>query len=111
MTAVKDAIEDYQRAKSDRAKNDAEYLVWRRHGDGVSGEWQKEYSKDILVGDFIRIEENGRVPADILLISSGLDKGSHVFIDTKDLDGGQSIQQQQQRTATNKSANSDANLN
>jgi magnesium-transporting ATPase (P-type) len=27
------------------------------------------------------------IPADILLVGSGIDQGTHAFIDTKDLDG------------------------
>jgi magnesium-transporting ATPase (P-type) len=92
VTAIKDAIEDYHRAKSDRAKNLAVYQAYRRSDDGNSksgqtGQWVKEYSKDILVGDLIRIYENQRIPADVLLLASGIDKCTHAFVDTKDLDG------------------------
>lgn len=94
VTAIKDAIEDYHRAQSDRAKNDAVYLVWRPTTEEAkeeklapSGQWVPEYARDLLVGDFIRIDENQRVPADVLLVASGIDRGTHVFIDTKDLDG------------------------
>lgn len=103
VTAVKDALEDYHRAKSDRAKNDAVYTVWRPEegqssgsgADGGSvgsvcsgrGAWLKEYSKDLLVGDLVRVEENKRIPADVLLVASGMAKGTHCFVDTKDLDG------------------------
>ena len=92
VTAIKDALEDYHRAKSDRAKNDAVYTVWRpvdSQGGSCDGRgaWLKEYSKDILVGDLVRVEENHRIPADVLLVASGMAKGTHCFVDTKDLDG------------------------
>lgn len=81
VTAVKDAVEDYARHKQDRVKNQAVYLVYR------GGRWQRILSKNLLVGDLVKIREGQRIPADILLVSSGVTNGGHVFVDTKELDG------------------------
>lgn len=81
VTAIKDAFEDHARYKQDKTKNFAKYDVFR------NGQWIEVLSKDILTGDIIRIEEDRRIPCDVMLVASGIDHGSHCFIDTKDLDG------------------------
>jgi len=81
VTATKDAYEDWGRAKQDRVKNESLYWVHRDR------RWVKIHAKNLHVGDIIKVEEGGRIPADVLLVGSGIDNGTHAFIDTKDLDG------------------------
>ena len=77
VTAIKDALEDYARHKQDRVKNQATYTVWR------NGAWLRILSKNLLVGDLIRVKDGQRIPADLLLVSSGISNGTHAFVDTK----------------------------
>ncbi len=74
------------------------------------GEWTEVLSKDLLVGDIVRVTESVRaclafsddcsplacmlfrapcrsIPAHLFLLGSGIENGTHCFIDTKDLDG------------------------
>jgi len=81
ISAIKDGLEDYGRAKQDYAKNNAEFKTLR------SGHYQKIASKDLLVGDIVMIEDGQRVPADCVLLSSGISGGSIAYVDTKNLDG------------------------
>jgi P-type E1-E2 ATPase len=62
-------------------KNEAVYDVYR------DGTWTVVASKDLLVGDIIKIVDGQRIPSDIVLIGSGIDNGTHAWVDTKDLDG------------------------
>lgn len=83
VTMIKDGLEDYGRYKQDKIKNDAVYEVYQTD----SGQWKSMKSKQLVVGDLIRIEDDGRIPADVIILASGIDSGTHAFVDTKDLDG------------------------
>lgn len=87
VTAVKDALEDFARHKQDRRKNQAAYLVYR------DKKWVRCLSKNLLVGDLVKLKDNQRVPADMLLVSSGIANGSYAFVDTKELDGETNLSQ------------------
>eukprot|EP00468_Gymnochlora_sp_CCMP2014_P001334 CAMPEP_0167741550 /NCGR_PEP_ID=MMETSP0110_2-20121227/918_1 /TAXON_ID=629695 /ORGANISM="Gymnochlora sp., Strain CCMP2014" /LENGTH=1401 /DNA_ID=CAMNT_0007625613 /DNA_START=124 /DNA_END=4329 /DNA_ORIENTATION=- len=82
VTMIKDWIEDDKRREQDRYANETRYKVYRP-GPG----WVWVQSQNILVGDFVLIEEDGKVPCDIFVVGSGIDSGDIVFVDTKDLDG------------------------
>ena len=81
ISAVKDALEDYGRWKGDWQKNNEQYKTYHR------GHFHLAHSKDLLVGDIIMIEDGQRVPADCILLVSGVGGGSLVYVDTKNLDG------------------------
>ena len=81
ISAVKDAIEDYGRAKQDWQKNNEKFKTYRK------GHFQHVTSKELLVGDLVMIEDGQRVPADCILLVSGVGGGSMVYVDTKNLDG------------------------
>eukprot|EP00466_Bigelowiella_natans_P009003 jgi/Bigna1/87603/estExt_fgenesh1_pg.C_220081 len=81
VTMIKDWIEDSKRRQQDRDANEAMYKVWRR------GAWVDVQAQNILVGDFVLIKEDGRLPCDVFVVGSGIDSGDVAFIDTKDLDG------------------------
>ena len=81
ISAVKDALEDYGRWKGDWQKNNEQYKTYH------SGHFHKAHSKDLLVGDILMIEDGQRVPADCILLVSGVGGGSIVYVDTKNLDG------------------------
>ena len=81
ISAVKDALEDYGRWKGDWQKNNETYKTYHK------GHFHLAHSKDLLVGDVIMIEDGQRVPADCVLLVSGVGGGSIVYVDTKNLDG------------------------
>ena len=81
ISAVKDALEDYGRWKGDFVKNNEQYKTYHK------GHFHKVHSKDLLVGDLLMIEDGQRVPADCILLVSGVGGGSIAYVDTKNLDG------------------------
>ena len=81
ISAVKDAVEDYGRAKQDWLKNNEKFKTYRK------GHFHHVTSKELLVGDLVMIEDGQRVPADCILLISGVGGGSMVYVDTKNLDG------------------------
>lgn len=82
MNAIKDAIEDYRRHKSDKEENERSTLQIARPGQTPS---QAKWC-DIQVGDCIVIRSNEYVPADVVLLTSAHETGQ-AFIETANLDG------------------------
>ena len=82
VTMLKDGYQDYQRHKMDKLLNNKSCKVWNfasEHFDFIP--W-----KDIQVGNLILIENDDRVPADLVILnSSNIDKTC--FIETSNLDG------------------------
>ncbi|KAN0003647.1 hypothetical protein ACTFIZ_009801 [Dictyostelium cf. discoideum] len=80
VTALKEAFEDYRRYKADKVSNYTQYQVYR------DGSFRLIKSKDICVGDFIRIDNDQAFPSDILVLSSNLEDGI-CYVETSQLDG------------------------
>lgn len=80
VSMVKEAIEDHQRYKADKKENAEPVLVLR--GD----DFERIPKKDIQVGDFVKIEDNHMIPADLLLLSAS-NPGGNCYILTANLDG------------------------
>ncbi|EGC38128.1 hypothetical protein DICPUDRAFT_93905 [Dictyostelium purpureum] len=80
VTAIKEAYEDFKRFQSDKDSNYREYKVYR------DGEFRNIRSKDIEVGDYIKIEDNQPFPSDILVLTSTLEDGV-CYVETSQLDG------------------------
>ena len=93
ISAVKDALEDYGRWRGDWQKNNERYKTYHR------GHFHLAHSKDLLVGDVIMIEDGQRVPADCILLVSGVGGGSIVYVDTKNLDGETNLKPKQVPTS------------
>lgn len=80
MNALKDALEDWRRHKSDREENEREVLAME-NGKLKSRRWC-----DLHVGSMVVVRQNEYVPADLVLLSTSHEEG-HVYIETANLDG------------------------
>jgi phospholipid-translocating P-type ATPase (flippase) len=79
-TMVKEAIEDYNRYKQDRAANNR--LVLKRTMNG----WESVRCATLRPGDLVKVLKEEEFSADCLIIRSSNETG-YCYIDTKSLDG------------------------
>lgn len=85
VALVKDAAEEYQRHQADARANSIKTNVVRKGEDGAYALTEVE-SKDVQVGDIIRIQLGDEVRADVVMLSSSVAE-CQAFIDTCNLDG------------------------
>lgn len=78
VTMMKEAMDDIQRRRRDRESNNELYQVL--------GKSALVPSKDLNVGDIIRLNKGDRIPADLILLQSSEPSGES-FIKTDQLDG------------------------
>ena len=79
---IKDAYEDYCRHCEDAIENNA--LCWRFNHR--SGAFEKVRWGSVLIGDFIRVDQDEFFPADMVVVRSTEDEGV-CYVETKNLDG------------------------
>ena len=82
VTALKDALEDYQRHKADNEENNRTTKVFDRSKKLFNDvKWV-----DVKVGDIVRLKNREMVPADMLMIASSGENGL-MYSMTANLDG------------------------
>lgn len=64
VSMIKAGIEDYMKKREDNLRNSQKILVYR------NGEWVTIKSKELVVGDILKITDDTMVPADLLYIGS-----------------------------------------
>ena len=80
VTVLREAYDDFNRYKRDKAVNSQLYQVYTPEGSFVIP------SSSIKVGDIIAVDKNQRVPADMLFLKT-TEKNGSCFIRTDQLDG------------------------
>jgi len=81
ITLAKEAFDDLQRMRKDRELNNKKYKKLLKDGT-----YKDISAADIKVGNIIKINQNERLPADMVLLSTTETSGA-IFIRTDQLDG------------------------
>ncbi|ORY01483.1 phospholipid-translocating P-type ATPase [Basidiobolus meristosporus CBS 931.73] len=110
----REGYDDYRRHRQDQSENnkgvevlrsyhnnaepvsgsaDGQHTLERRSTRNI-GVWQQTKWKDVTVGDFVRINANDWVPADLFLLSTSTDDGI-CYVETAALDGESNLKQKQ----------------
>ncbi|KAK6453992.1 ATPase that leads to neomycin-resistant protein when overexpressed [Scheffersomyces xylosifermentans] len=89
VTMMKEAGDDIARRRRDREQNNELYEVLNRSsGNSLTNELKLVSSKNLKVGDLVRLHKDTRIPADMILLqSSDKDGSGEAFIKTDQLDG------------------------
>ena len=80
VSMIRELIEDLGRNKYDQINNQEEVIVLR------NGKFTKSRSSSLKSGEIVLIHENNEIPADLVLIDSGMREGE-CYVETSSLDG------------------------
>ena len=80
VSMIREFIEDWKRRNYDDLNNREEVIVFRE------GVFKKSYSQSLRIGEIILVPEGKTIPADMILIDSGLREGI-AYVETSSLDG------------------------
>ena len=80
VSLIREFIEDWTRKSYDDLNNREEVVVFR------DGSFKKDYSQSLRIGEVIIVPEGRTIPADMILIDSGLREGI-AYVETSSLDG------------------------
>ena len=87
VTMLKEALDDLSRRHRDREQNNELYEVLNR-ASLIAPEAKLVQSKNLKVGDLVRLHKDTRVPADMILLQTSEKDGTgEAFIKTDQLDG------------------------
>jgi len=88
VSAIKDWFEDSKRKREDRNENEKKFEVLTNVG---LCEWTPKQSQNLNVGDIVKIHDNERFPADILLVGvqseDSKTKREYCYVETSNIDG------------------------
>lgn len=86
VTMMKEAGDDLSRRRRDKDQNNELYEVLNRTTSPLTQDVKLICSKDLKVGDLVRLHKDTRVPADMIIVQSS-DRNGEAFIKTDQLDG------------------------
>lgn len=95
VSAIREAIEDILRYRSDQRINGSIAHVLNDQGEFINTRWDK-----LLVGDLIQINQDEQTPADIVVLATSNEDRS-AYIDTCNLDGETNLKNRQSHHCTN----------
>ena len=89
VSMIKELYDDINRRIQDKKTNGEIYKVYRPSADAPDKFVLVDVqSKDLVIGDIVELQENQRVPADMVLLKTFNESGdNHSFIRTDQLDG------------------------
>jgi len=82
ITMMKEAWDDFQRYRRDKDVNEKVYQRLT-----TNGEFENILSERIKVGNIIKVNQNERIPADLVLLYTTEHESANVFLRTDQLDG------------------------
>ncbi|KAK7116639.1 phospholipid-transporting ATPase ID-like isoform X2 [Littorina saxatilis] len=103
ISGIKEAIDDFQRHRSDAQVNNRTSMVLR-NGEIVEERWHK-----VSVGDIIRLKNNDFVAADLMVLSTS-EPHSLCYIETAELDGETNLKVRQALEVTSDLSNDHAKM-
>lgn len=80
IAAIKEIIEDYKRHKADNNVNKRKIKVLQ------DGKWETLIWQEVTVGDFVKVTNSQRLPADLFIITTS-EPQAMCYIETSNLDG------------------------